>query len=193
MNVFKLPLSELRKPKENSRIHPDKQIREIMRSVEQFGQIRPIVIDEDNIMWAGNGLYEALTRLGWAEADVERKAGLTRKEKIKMMLADNKVYGLGIDDLDVFDNFLVELKDDLNIPGFDEDILRTMVSEAQDVTEKLKEYGTLDNEEIEDIKEAREQKEQIISQAQKAAQSSSSNEDTEQSIVCPGCGKRIWL
>ena len=41
-----------------------------------------------------------------------------------------------------------------------------MVSEAEDVTEKLSEYGTLDDEEIQSIKESGERKEQQIQKAE---------------------------
>lgn len=57
-------LSELKRPERNVRMHTDKQLTEFRRSVEMFGQIRPIVIDENNVMLAGNGLYETLLSMG---------------------------------------------------------------------------------------------------------------------------------
>ena len=45
------------------------------------------------------------------------------------------------ENLDTFNSFLEQLQGDLDIPGFDEDILKQMVSDAEDVTEKLSEYG----------------------------------------------------
>ena len=59
MKVIKKKLSELRRPKKNVRNHSIKQIEEFKRSVQMFGQIRPIVIDEDNVILAGNGLFMA--------------------------------------------------------------------------------------------------------------------------------------
>lgn len=46
MKVIKKKLTELHRPERNVRIHSDKQIAEFKRSIEMFGQIRPIVIDE---------------------------------------------------------------------------------------------------------------------------------------------------
>lgn len=60
MKVIKKPLTELRRPDRNVRMHTDKQLKEFRRSVEMFGQIRPIVVDEDGVILAGNGLYETL-------------------------------------------------------------------------------------------------------------------------------------
>lgn len=63
MKVIKKPLTELRRPDRNVRMHTDKQLKEFRRSVEMFGQIRPIVVDEDGVILAGNGLYETLLSL----------------------------------------------------------------------------------------------------------------------------------
>lgn len=200
MNIVKMPLSSLRKPERNVRMHTEKQLGEFERSVTMFGQIRPIVVDENRVILAGNGLYETLLRMGWDEADVLQVNGLTESQKKKLMLADNKIYGLGIDDLETFDAFLLELKDDLDIPGFDEELLQSMVAEASEVTEKLQEYGTLDEDEIEDIKAARERKEQYMAAEPKeepaAGHEEPADEEREpvrQYVVCPHCGEKVWL
>ena len=126
MKVIKKPLTELRRPDRNVRMHTDKQLKEFRRSVEMFGQIRPIVVDEDGVILAGNGLYETLLSLGRTEADCYVVSGLTEVEKKKLMLADNRVFDLGVDDLAALDAFILELKDDLDIPGYEEDLLRAM-------------------------------------------------------------------
>lgn len=46
------------------------------------------------------------------------------------MIADNKIFSLGIENLDTLNSFLEDLQDDLDIPGFDSDILKQMVSDA---------------------------------------------------------------
>ena len=56
MNVTRKLLSELRRPERNVRMHTDKQLKEFRRSIEMFGQIRPIVVDEDGVILAGDGL-----------------------------------------------------------------------------------------------------------------------------------------
>ncbi len=206
MNVVKMPLSTLRRPERNVRMHTEKQLKEFERSVSMFGQIRPIVVDDERTILAGNGLYETLLRMGWEEADVLQMKGLTENQKKKLMLADNKIFGLGVDDLDSFDAFLIDLKDDLDIPGFDEDLLKSMVSQAGEVTEKLQEYGTLDEDEIEEIKAARERKDLYMSaepeetgedeEQEDAAEDTPAAEEREpvrQYVVCPHCGEKIWL
>ena len=158
MKTVKMKLSALKLPERNVRMHTDKQLKEFERSITMFGQIRPIVTDENGVILAGNGLYEALKRMNRTEADVLKVTGLSENQKKKLMLADNKIFGLGVDDLSALDAFLADLKDDLDIPGFDEDLLRSMAAEASAVTEQLQEYGTLDPGEIENIRAAGERK-----------------------------------
>ena len=160
MKQLTLKLSELVRPERNIRIHTEKQLEEFERSVRMFGQIRPIVVDEKNTILAGNGLYETLLRMGEEQALVYKYEDLTESQKKKLMIADNKIFSLGIENLDTLNEFLEELNGDLDIPGFDEEILKQMVADADEVTEKISEYGTLDEEEIQQIKEANEKREQ---------------------------------
>jgi len=166
MKTEKVKLADLRHPEKNVRIHTEKQIQEMIRSIEMFGQIRPVVIDEKNVILAGNGLVEAMRKMGLAEADALRVTGLTETQKKKLMLADNKIYSLGVDDLDVIYEMLREFEDDFDVPGFDEDLLRDLLADVDHVDEKIQEYGKLAEEEIEEIRLAAERKEERIMRAQ---------------------------
>ena len=143
MKIVKKKLTDLRPPEKNVRIHSEKQTKEFVRSLEAFGQIRPIVIDEDNTILAGNGLYAALMAKGESSADCYVVTGLSENEKKKLMLADNKIYSLGVDDMDVFEEFLRDLGDDLEIPGYDLELLETITADMNDVDEMLSGYGTV--------------------------------------------------
>ena len=205
MKQITLKLADIVPPKKNIRIHTEKQLEEFERSVKMFGQIRPIVVDENNTILAGNGLYETLIRMGKKEALVYKYEELTEAQKKKLMIADNKIFSLGIENLDTLNEFLEELNGDLDIPGFDEEILKQMVADADEVTEKISEYGTLDDEEIRQIKVAnakREQKESvgaeiardILDVANKNTEQKEPDQElSRQSIVCPKCGEHIWL
>ena len=205
MNIQKLPLASLKLPDRNVRMHTEAQLKEFERSVTMFGQIRPIVCDDSMTILAGNGLYATLIRMGWTEADVLVVPNLTENQKKKLMLADNRIYALGVDDLETFDAFLSELSGDLDIPGFDEDILIDMVSDTDEITEKLQEYGTLDEAEIQEIKSAGERMEKNIEKAAQESQepeaastgevfSSAAPKQPQKSfVICPKCGEKIWL
>lgn len=55
MNSITMKLTDMVRPEKNVRIHTEQQLREFERSVKMFGQIRPIVVDEKNVILAGNG------------------------------------------------------------------------------------------------------------------------------------------
>lgn len=211
MKQLTLKLSELVRPERNIRIHTEKQLEEFERSVRMFGQIRPIVVDEKNTILAGNGLYETLLRMGEEQALVYKYEDLTESQKKKLMIADNKIFSLGIENLDTLNEFLEELNGDLDIPGFDEEILKQMVADADEVTEKISEYGTLDEEEIQQIKEANEKREKKEQESaseegkaivqtdlpqqggQSATTESPESAETRRFVICPKCGEQIWL
>lgn len=208
MKVTTMKLSELKKPEKNVRIHTEQQLKEFKRSVTMFGQIRPIVVDENNVILAGNGLYDTLIAMGKDTADVYKYDNLTENQKKKLMIADNKIFSLGIENLDTLNSFLEELQGDLDIPGFDEEILRQMVSEAEDVTDKIAEYGTLDEEEIQSIRKNAAKKEQQMppqepktepeapgTATSELIQEEQDEETTEikKFVICPKCGEKIWL
>lgn len=199
MKVVKKPLSDLHPPERNVRLHTDKQLKELRRSVEMFGQIRPIVIDEGGTILAGNGLFEAIKSMGRTDADCYVVEGLTEAQKKKLILADNRVFNLGVDDMEALDAFVQELKDDLDIPGFEEDLLQAMVMEAEEATQALLEYGTIEPKQAEAIQQTREkyqaQEEAAAEQAEEVtpAQPESREEAGGRFILCPKCGERIWL
>ena len=220
MKVITIPISELKRPERNVRIHTDKQLKEFERSIRMFGQIRPLVVDETNTILAGVGCFETLCRMGAAEASVYKVENLTENQKKKLMIADNKIYGLGVDNLETFNSFLEELSSDLDIPGFDESILQSMVAEAEEVTDKIMEYGTVDDSEIEAMKAAKARKEALMEKAEQeqsspapvqpaavpqpapmAHNSTAGDEDAEDHdpaeirkfVICPNCGEKIWL
>lgn len=212
MEIITMKLADLVRPEKNVRIHTEQQIKEFQRSVKMFGQLRPIVVDENNVILAGNGLYDTLLAMGKDTADVYRYDNLTENQKKKLMIADNKIFSLGIDNLDTLNSFLEDLHGDLDVPGFDEEILKQMVSEAEVITEKISEYGVLDAEQIQDIKESAARNEQKIQQAsapvlEKArpdadesafiqhepAEADGETAEVRKYIICPNCGEKIWL
>jgi len=204
MNIVKRKLSELKQAEKNIRMHPDKQINEYIRSLEKNGQLKPIVIDENNVIWIGNGLYQAMTKAGYKEAYCLLKEGMTEKDKKKMMLSDNRIFDLGVDDMAAFDEFILEFKDDLDVPGFDEDLLKSLLADATEVDDMMSSYGLVGEEkkaEITAAKETYEKQEEAFAQnAQNGAPQpeyspapENTSEEVGRYVVCPKCGEKIWL
>lgn len=139
----------------NPRRHPEKQLAELVKSIEQFGQYRPLVVDEDGLILAGNGLHTALKRAGVAKVSVYRMKGLSEDQKRKLILADNKTGDLSNDDFDVIEAMVREL-DDYEVPGFDPDVLRGIIAEAEDVLADADDYGRLDDRELDALRASQE-------------------------------------
>ena len=194
----KMLLSAMHKPPKNIRKHGKTQIDEYMRSVKMFGQIRPILVDESGTILAGNGLYDALTGLGYTEADVYVMDGLTEVQKKKLMMADNRIFNLGSDDMGVFEEFISELGGDFDVPGYDMDLLQTLAFTEDDVAPAQNSYGTISSEDRDALERTavryEEQETQAVATAQELPSGHVENPDLERRfIICPKCGERIWL
>lgn len=157
MDVVQIRLSELKRPKRNVRMHSQKQIDEYCRSVKKYGQIRPMVIDENNVILVGNGLYETLIALGWETGACVVKSDLSENEKKKLMLADNRIFSLGVDDMAAFDEIIAELAGDFDVPGYDDNLLNSLIANASEVDEIMSGYGIISETAKETMKKASEQ------------------------------------
>lgn len=147
MNITMVPITDLKPNPKNVRLHSPKQLEEYKRSVQKFGQTKAIVIDENNTILIGNGLYEAMKALGMTEAACFIKAGMSEHDKLKMMMADNKIYSLGVDNLEAIEDIIAELGGvkDFDIPGYDADLLETLTFEPIEADDFMGGYGILDD------------------------------------------------
>ena len=147
MNITMIPLSELTPNPRNVRLHSAKQLEEYRRSVEKFGQTKAIVCDESKTILIGNGLYEAMKALGKTEAACFIKVGMSETDKLKMMMADNKVYSLGVDNLETIEDIIAELGavKDFDIPGYDADLLETLTFDSINADDFMGGYGILND------------------------------------------------
>ena len=207
MKIVKKKLTELRKIEKNVRKHTQKQLNEYVRSVKMFGQIRPLVIDEDGMILAGNGLYDALVAMQTETADCYIVSGLTESQKKKLMLADNRVYELGMTDTDAFEEIVKSLDGDLDVPGWATDLLETLNATIHEVNDMVDSYGSYDAEDIQRINDKREtvsgNAEQADFRPQESGQVNSapvvqaaeapSEGQTGAFVICPKCGARIEI
>ena len=189
------------------RMHTEIQVKEFARSLEMFGQIRPIVVDGKYNIVCGNGLYLAAQSLGWAKVKVLVMNNLSEKDKKKLMIADNRIFELGVSNLEILDEFFKELQDDLVIPGYDESTLQMLVGDLDAVNAQLDDYGIIDKEKVEEIKSQQAAVEQKIERV--AAEENTDTEDYDNSdgfesnsvveddngryVICPKCGEKVWL
>ena len=69
MDIQKIKLSDMKPLQENIRVHGENQIKHYIRSIKQFGQTKPIILDENYNILVGNGLYKAMTEMGFEYAE----------------------------------------------------------------------------------------------------------------------------
>jgi len=106
----------------NARKHDERNLSAIKGSLVAFGQQKPIVIDEKNVVLAGNGTLEAAKSLGWTEIDCVVTDLKTSTDKKAFALADNRTSELASWDTDILSDALKGLTlDDFDITsiGFD--------------------------------------------------------------------------
>jgi ParB-like chromosome segregation protein Spo0J len=108
----------------NARKHSEKNINAICESLTQFGQRKPIVINADDVVIAGNGTVEAARKLGIKTLEIVRVPANWSEEKIKAYaLADNRTAELASWDAEILLSQLNELNIadwDINALGFKE-------------------------------------------------------------------------
>jgi ParB-like chromosome segregation protein Spo0J len=191
MNVETVDITTLHHPKRNVRVHPKKQIEELARSIKQFGQFRPAVVDEGGVILVGNGMVAAMRLLDLKEVAVHRMTGLTQAKKTKLMMADNKIYSLGFDDHNAIMESIGELNLDFDIPGFDDDVLKKLTSSVSaDVGLTL--FGVLSPADVEKAKgeafaEGSTQPDAPAGLAQPPAGQQPKPAETAAEICCPNC------
>ena len=92
MEIIKLKIEDLKPYNKNAKEHPQKQIEQIKKSIQQFGMNDPIAVwGEKNIIVEGHGRLEALKQLNYREVDCIRLDHLSNEERKAYTLAHNKL------------------------------------------------------------------------------------------------------
>ncbi len=120
------PTESLKSHPKNVRTHSQKQIKQIAKSIQQFGFTSPIIIDEENTILAGHGRWNAAKFLQCKEVPVIVANGLSHAERRAYVLADNKLTeNAGWDraalsvELSELAPLLTEANLDLDVTGFE--------------------------------------------------------------------------
>jgi DNA modification methylase len=96
MRTEKVKISEIHANKNNPRIIKDDKFRKLVKSIQDFPQmleIRPIVVDEDNIVLGGNMRLKACKEAGLKEVYIVKADNLTEEQKQEFIVKDNVGFG----------------------------------------------------------------------------------------------------
>lgn len=114
-----IPLSNVRENPRNARTHSKKQIASIANSIRAAGFASPILVDEQNVLLAGHGRFEAAKLLGLDKIPAIVVEGLTEARKRALTLADNRIAQSAGWDRDKLVSELLELPEILEVDGLD--------------------------------------------------------------------------
>lgn len=112
----------------NPNIHPTEQIEALSDSIECYGQYYPILVDENMRILCGHGKKLALERLGCTEGEVKILKGLTEKQKLKIILEDNKIQSMSYVNFNKIEEIIKEIGD-TDIIGFSTEYHDTIINE----------------------------------------------------------------
>jgi len=140
---YLVPVEELRPHPRNPRRG---NLLEIGRSLDRFGQQRPILALPDGTIVAGNHTYLAAAELGWSHVAVIR-SDLTDADIEAYLAADNRTADLGGYDDRVLLDLLTDLQQQdqaLVGTGYDDEFLRQLLASVRADDRRLASYGDPD-------------------------------------------------
>ena len=91
LEVIYLHTKTLKPDPRNPRVHSDKQVRQIVQSIESFGFNVPLLIDDEQKVIAGHGRLLAARKLGWDTVPAIRLSHLTESQRMAFLIADNRL------------------------------------------------------------------------------------------------------
>lgn len=134
MKLITLPIDQLFFDPTNARKHGSRNLDAIKASLTKFGQQKPIVIDPNNTVLAGNGTLRAAYELGWAHIQCVRSS-LKATEASAFAIADNRTAELAEWDIERLANTLNNIEANPNAQlwstGFDKQELAQLINKLE--------------------------------------------------------------
>jgi DNA modification methylase len=120
-------INQIKPNPENPRIIKDHKFKQLVKSIQDFPkmlELRPIVIDENNIVLGGNMRLKACQEAGLTDVPVVQAKDLTEEQKKEFIVKDNVGYGEWDWD-DLANNWDEQLLTEwgLDIPNFEPQVL----------------------------------------------------------------------
>ena len=148
MKTKTININDLKPYENNAKLHTGSQIEQIKQSINDYGYVFPIVIDNENNIIAGHGRYEALKELDYQDVSVVVVDNLTDEQVKQLRLLDNKIadnagYDIKMinEELATFDNFdfsfynfEFEKFDNIDISTIESDITQPTNEDANDIS-----------------------------------------------------------
>lgn len=96
MKIEKVKITEVNKNPNNPRLIKDDKFKKLVSSIKEFPEmleIRPIVVDNDNIVLGGNMRLRACKEAGLKEVHIIKADQLTEEQQREFIIKDNVAFG----------------------------------------------------------------------------------------------------
>ncbi len=96
MKTEKVKISKIKNNPNNPRLIKDDKFKKLVKSIKEFPEmleIRPIVVDKDNIVLGGNMRLRACQEAGLKEVHIIQADKLTEKQQREFIIKDNVGFG----------------------------------------------------------------------------------------------------
>ena len=126
-------LAEIVPYSRNSRAHSVDQIKQIARSIQEYGFTNPVLLDENRTLIAGHGRLEAARLLNITQIPAITLPHLSDAQKAALRIADNKLALNAAWDDALLRTELTDLRDlgfDISLTGFADDELSALFADA---------------------------------------------------------------
>lgn len=139
MEIVKIKIGDLKPYEKNAKIHTPEQIKQIKKSIKEFGMNDPIAVwGDENLIVEGHGRLEALKELGYEEVECIRLDHLSDEERRAYTLAHNKLTMNTDFDFDILNEELDNILDiDMEDFGFDINLSKIEKEEESPYTAKI--------------------------------------------------------
>ena len=121
LNIEYVDIDLVKPSDKNPRTHTKEQVQQIADSMCKFGWVNPILVDENYEIIAGHGRLMAGKLLGYTKVPIAKLCHLSEKEKLGLLVADNRITeNAGWDD-EKLQEVMQQLHDenfDLSVLGF---------------------------------------------------------------------------
>lgn len=110
LSIETVEIADLTLDPHNARSHNEINLKALIHSLNLFGQVRPIVVSSESVVYAGNGLLQAARALAWTHIQIVRMPHWWSEERrMAYALADNRSGELGEWDKPALASQLLEL------------------------------------------------------------------------------------
>ena len=94
--VQKIKISKITQNANNPRLIKDNKFKKLVKSIQDFPEmlrLRPIVVDENNVVLGGNMRLRACKEAGLKEVWIEKVENFTEEQKEEFIIKDNVGFG----------------------------------------------------------------------------------------------------